>query len=67
MQEDSEVIEVSEWTTSPGYSIGGTSPLLTPISEKGRKTYYRSKVAKHNKPGAVTPVSNVGMFFLLFH
>ncbi|WOK97330.1 transcription factor E2FB [Canna indica] len=60
LQEDNEVIEISEWTTSPGYTVGGTSPLLTPVSEKGRKTYNKSKVAKHTKSGALTPVSNVG-------
>lgn len=62
VQEDNEVIEVSEWTTSPGYA----SPLLTPVSGKGRKTYSKSKVAKNSKSGALTPVSNVGEYFFSF-
>ncbi|XP_074591517.1 transcription factor E2FA-like [Curcuma longa] len=61
VQEDNDVIKVSEWTTSPQYSVGGTSPLLTPVSEKGRKTNNRSKVAKHNKLEALTPVSDIGL------
>ncbi|URD88204.1 hypothetical protein MUK42_30777 [Musa troglodytarum] len=60
VQEDNEVVEISEWTTSPGCAVGFTSPLLTPVSEKGRKTYSKSKVAKHNKSGGQTPVSNAG-------
>ncbi|XP_042399122.1 transcription factor E2FB-like isoform X2 [Zingiber officinale] len=61
VQEDNDIINVSEWTTSPQYSVGVTSPLLTPVSEKGRKTNNRSKVAKHNKLEALTPVSNIGL------
>lgn len=67
VQEDNEVVEISEWTTSPGCAVGFTSPLLTPVSEKGRKTYSKSKVAKHNKSGGQTPVSNAGeqIFYLI--
>lgn len=55
------MIEVSEWTTSPRYA-GGTSSLLTPVSQKGRKAYSKSKVAKHKKIDMLTPISNVGEY-----
>ncbi|KAG6483442.1 hypothetical protein ZIOFF_060089 [Zingiber officinale] len=57
--EDNGMIEVSEWATSPRYA-GGTSSLLTPVSQKARKAYSKSKVVKHNKTVMLTPASNVG-------
>lgn len=55
------MIEVSEWATSPRYA-GGTSSLLTPVSQKARKAYSKSKVVKHNKTVMLTPASNVGEY-----
>ncbi|KAG1369735.1 transcription factor E2FA [Cocos nucifera] len=57
-QEDNEAAESSEWTTSPGYAEAVTSPLLTPVSGKGGRTYGRSKVGKNSKSGPQTPMSN---------
>ncbi|XP_017700050.1 transcription factor E2FB-like [Phoenix dactylifera] len=57
-QEDNEAAESSEWTTSPGYAEAVTSPLLTPVSGKGGRTYGRSKAAKNSKSGPQTPMSN---------
>nr|XP_010938021.1 transcription factor E2FB [Elaeis guineensis] len=56
-QEDNEAAESSEWTTSPGYAEAVTSPLLTPVSGKGGRTYGRSK-GKNSKSGPQTPMSN---------
>ncbi|THU49306.1 hypothetical protein C4D60_Mb06t08170 [Musa balbisiana] len=58
--EDNEAGESSEWMTSPGYAEGLNNLLLTPISGKGGKTSGRSKIAKYNKPGPHTPMSNAG-------
>lgn len=51
----------SELKTSPGYA-GANNPLLTPVTGKGGKTNGRSKVAKYNKSGPQTPMSNVGEY-----
>ncbi|EHA8587321.1 Transcription factor E2FA [Cocos nucifera] len=59
-QEDNEAAESSEWTNSPGYAEAVTSPLLTPVSGKGGRNHGRSKVAKYNKSGPLTPLSNAG-------
>ncbi|KAJ4979178.1 hypothetical protein NE237_009958 [Protea cynaroides] len=52
--------ESSEWTTSPGYTEVVNSPIRTPVSGKGGKTYNKSKVSKQSRAGPQTPVSNVG-------
>ncbi|RWW85959.1 hypothetical protein BHE74_00005320 [Ensete ventricosum] len=58
--EDNEAAESSEWMTSPGYAEGLNNLLLTPVSGKGGKTSGRSKIAKYNKSGPHTPMSNAG-------
>ncbi|XP_064985089.1 transcription factor E2FB-like isoform X3 [Musa acuminata AAA Group] len=50
VQEDNEAKVLHERATSTGYAVGFTSPLLTPVSEKGRKTYSKSKISKHSSP-----------------
>ncbi|KAK1287729.1 Transcription factor E2FA [Acorus calamus] len=57
--EDCEA-ESSEWATSPGCTEAVNSPLHTPVSGKGGKTYGKSKIPKSNKSGLQTPVSNAG-------
>ncbi|KAA8516795.1 hypothetical protein F0562_017095 [Nyssa sinensis] len=53
-------VESSEWTSSPGYTNIGQSPLGTPVSGKGGRGYGRSKVSKSNRSGPQTPMSNAG-------
>ncbi|URE45014.1 hypothetical protein MUK42_14657 [Musa troglodytarum] len=60
VQEDNEAEVLHESATSTGYAVGFTSPLLTPVSEKGRKMYSKSKISKHSSPPGnnLTPVGN---------
>ncbi|KAJ8479075.1 hypothetical protein OPV22_022802 [Ensete ventricosum] len=60
VQEDIKAEVLHERATSSGYAVGFTSPLLTPVSEKGRKTYSKSKISKHSSPPGnnLTPVGN---------
>uniref|UniRef100_A0ACD5UQA1 Uncharacterized protein n=1 Tax=Avena sativa TaxID=4498 RepID=A0ACD5UQA1_AVESA len=44
--------------TSPGFTEGVSSPLMTPVSRKAART-YKSK-AKGGKAGPQTPISNAG-------
>ncbi|XP_020245731.1 transcription factor E2FA [Asparagus officinalis] len=59
-QDDNEAAESSEWATSLGYAEAINSPLLTPVSGKGGRSYGRSKVTKGNKFIPQTPISNAG-------
>jgi len=60
--EDAEAAESNEWTNSPGYAEGISSPLHTPLSGKGGRICSKSKPLKYNKPGpaAATPIPNDG-------
>ncbi|CAL9770622.1 unnamed protein product [Musa acuminata subsp. burmannicoides] len=60
VQEDNEAKVLHERATSTGYAVGFTSPLLTPVSEKGRKTYSKSKISKHSKSSTQTLLSYAG-------
>lgn len=51
----------SDWTSSPGYTNLANSPMQTPVSAKGGRTYNRSKGgSKGNRSAPQTPVSNAG-------
>ncbi|KAJ8476988.1 hypothetical protein OPV22_020715 [Ensete ventricosum] len=56
---DNEAAVSNELKTSPGYA-GANNPLLTPVTGKGGKTNDSYKVAKYNKSGPQTPMSNAG-------
>uniref|UniRef100_A0A804KWN7 E2F/DP family winged-helix DNA-binding domain-containing protein n=1 Tax=Musa acuminata subsp. malaccensis TaxID=214687 RepID=A0A804KWN7_MUSAM len=60
VQEDNEAKVLHERATSTGYAVGFTSPLLTPVSEKVRKTYSKSKISKHSKSSTQTLLSYAG-------
>ncbi|XP_028784797.1 transcription factor E2FA isoform X2 [Neltuma alba] len=51
--------ESQEWSKSPATNVT-ISPLKTPVSAKGGRTYNKSKVAKEGKSGPQTPISNAG-------
>ncbi|KAL2250859.1 transcription factor E2FA [Sesamum indicum] len=55
----SNEVESSEWTASPGYSDVANSPFRTPVSAKGGRTNCRSKVTKNNRSVPSTPIANV--------
>ncbi|XP_008809833.1 transcription factor E2FB-like isoform X2 [Phoenix dactylifera] len=59
-QENTEAAKSSEWTTSPGCAEMIIRPLQTPVSAKGGRACGRLKVAKYNKSGPQTLVSNAG-------
>ncbi|PKA65385.1 Transcription factor E2FB [Apostasia shenzhenica] len=60
VREANDAAELNEWTDSPGCAEVDSSSLLTPVSGKVGRNYCRSKVAKHNKSGPQTPLSNAG-------
>ncbi|PON97398.1 E2F Family [Trema orientale] len=53
-------VDRHDWTSSPGYINVVNSPMQTPVSAKGGRTYNRSKGSKGNKSAPQTPVSNAG-------
>uniref|UniRef100_A0A0E0KQF0 Uncharacterized protein n=1 Tax=Oryza punctata TaxID=4537 RepID=A0A0E0KQF0_ORYPU len=56
---ESEAAESSErMMTSPGFTEGVGSPLMTPVSGKSSRT--SKSVAKFNKAGPQMPISNAG-------
>ncbi|KAL5538152.1 hypothetical protein UlMin_042804 [Ulmus minor] len=55
---DNNEVSRSDWTSSPGYTNVANSPLQTPVSAKGGRTYNRPKSSKGNKSTPQTPVSN---------
>nr|CAE01525.2 OJ991214_12.14 [Oryza sativa Japonica Group] len=56
---ESEAAESSErMMTSPGFTEGVGSPLMTPVSGKTSRT--TKSMAKFNKAGPQTPISNAG-------
>ncbi|KAL0309436.1 UNVERIFIED_CONTAM: Transcription factor E2FA [Sesamum radiatum] len=55
----SNEVESSEWTASPGYSDVTNSPFRTPVSAKGGRANCRSKVTKNNRSVPSTPIANV--------
>lgn len=56
-QEDKEAAESSERSTSQGCAEAVTSPLQTPVSGKGGRSYGRCKATKCDKSGWHTPIS----------
>ncbi|RZR79163.1 hypothetical protein BHM03_00004795 [Ensete ventricosum] len=64
---DNEAAVSNELKTSPGYA-GANNPLLTPVTGKGGKTNDSYKVAKYNKSGPQTPMSNadLGLIFMIW-
>ncbi|KAL7259825.1 hypothetical protein ACSBR1_005651 [Camellia fascicularis] len=54
------VAKSSEWNPSTGYVEVVGSPLQTPVSGKGGKAQNAPRMAKSNRSGSQTPVSNVG-------
>lgn len=61
--------EFHEWATGAGYVETVHSPLHTPASGKSAKTNKTSRVAKGNRLGPQTPISNagkLGFYFFLF-
>uniref|UniRef100_A0A0D9ZKL5 E2F/DP family winged-helix DNA-binding domain-containing protein n=1 Tax=Oryza glumipatula TaxID=40148 RepID=A0A0D9ZKL5_9ORYZ len=62
---ESEAAESSErMMTSPGFTEGVGSPLMTPVSGKSSRT--TKSMAKFNKAGPQTPISNAGKFIYGF-
>ncbi|XP_062112558.1 transcription factor E2FA isoform X1 [Humulus lupulus] len=54
-------VDHRDWASSPGYiNIVNNSPMQTPVSAKGGRTYNRSKGSKANRSTPQTPVSNAG-------
>ena len=49
--------ELQELRNIPGYTTIVNSPLKTPMSAKGGRTYNKSKV---RRPAAETPILNAG-------
>ena len=58
-------VDRGDWTSSPGFIHVVGSPLQTPVSAKGGRTYNRSKGTKGNRSTPQTPVSNVGKYFTI--
>ncbi|CAL5436352.1 unnamed protein product [Camellia sinensis] len=54
------VAESSDWNPSTGYVEAVGSPLQTPVSGKGGKAQKAPRMARSNRSGSQTPVSNVG-------
>ncbi|GMP93137.1 hypothetical protein CsSME_00043097 [Camellia sinensis var. sinensis] len=54
------VAKSSDWNPSTGYVEAVGSPLQTPVSGKGGKAQKAPRMAKSNRSGSQTPVSNVG-------
>ena len=54
------------WSNNPGYSNMVNSPLKTPVSAKGGRTYNKSKVSKEGRSGPLTPISNAGEIIIPF-
>ncbi|KAL3532147.1 hypothetical protein ACH5RR_005668 [Cinchona calisaya] len=53
-------VSSTDWTANPGNIHIVSSPVCTPVSAKGGRTYGRSKVIKGDISGSLTPLSNVG-------
>ncbi|XP_072964743.1 transcription factor E2FA-like isoform X1 [Typha angustifolia] len=59
-KEGTEPAESSEWRAKTEYTDIVSSPHCTPVSAKGGRIRGKCKVAKNNKAGPQTPISDAG-------